>query len=90
MQNCDNSIVSDTVCIRWKISRETVDVIAGPFHLGQHTVEPLQRAVQVQFDPTGSRCDRLTSIFRTPTFDKADSYGAHACQRVDRLEALGY
>jgi len=58
-------------------------------HLSQDAVQPLQRSVQMHFDPTRRRRDRLSTIIGAPAFDETDANRAHACQRVDRFETLG-
>ena len=46
-------------------------------HLRQDAVEPLQRSVEVKFDPTWRRRDRLSAVLGAPALDEAHSDGAH-------------
>lgn len=44
-----------------QLLRHAGAVDAGRTHLGEHFVQPLQRAVQVQLDPAGGASHSLTS-----------------------------
>ena len=46
-------------------------------HLRQDPVEPLERSVEVKFDPTRRRRDGLAAVLGAPALDEAHSDGAH-------------
>lgn len=56
--------------------------------MSEHPVEPLERAVQVQFDPTRRRRDRLAAVLGAPAFHEAHSDRAHPRELVNSLKAL--
>ena len=60
----------------------------GRSHLGQNAVQPLQRPIEVQLNPTGCGGYSLPTIFCTPTLDKTHADGATPCQLIDGLKAL--
>lgn len=49
----------------------------GGTHLGQHLVQPLEGAVEMQLDPAGGAGDRLPSVLCSPALNEAHSDGAH-------------
>jgi len=63
-------------------------VIARAAHLGQDLVQPLQGAVEVNFDPAGSRCNVLSVILCAPAFDERHPDRAHLGQLVHSLESV--
>ena len=54
----------------------------------EDSVEPLERSVEMELDPTRSRRHSLPSILGTPAFDEAQSDSAHPRQLVNSLETL--
>jgi len=57
-------------------------------HLCKDSIQPLERAVEVDFNPAGNRCYRLSSVVGSPSLDEAHSNGAHSGELVDCLESL--
>ena len=64
------------------------DVVAGAAHLGEHLVQPLEGAVQVDLDPAGGGSHILPVIFCAPTLDKGHPDGAHLGQLVHGLKSV--
>lgn len=62
-------------------------VDAGRAHLGENLVQPLQRAIEMQFYPAGGAGHCLTSVLCSPTLDKTHANGAHSGELVDGLKA---
>ena len=62
-------------------------IFGGP-HLGQDPVEPLEGAVEVDFDPAGGRGDVLPMIISAPPFDEGHADRAHLSQVEDGLVPL--
>lgn len=56
--------------------------------MGEDPIQPLQRSVEVQLDPAGSRGDCLPAVLGAPALDKTHADGAHPGQLVHGLEAL--
>lgn len=57
-------------------------------HLGEHLVQPLERPVQMDFNPTGRRGHILAMILRTPALHERHPDRAHLRQLVDGLESI--
>ena len=57
-------------------------------HLRQHLVQPLQRAVEVDLDPTGCAGDVLTMVLGAPALHKAHTDCAHLGQLVNSLKTV--
>lgn len=57
-------------------------------HLREDLIQPLQRPVQMNFDPARCRGHHLPTIFHPPSLHEADSYGAHPSQLEHLLETL--
>jgi hypothetical protein len=57
-------------------------------HLREDFIQPLQRAVEVHFDPAGGRRDVLPVVFCAPALHEAHADGAHLGELVHRLEAV--
>ena len=64
------------------------DDVLGAAHLGEHLVQPLEGAVQVDLDPAGGRSHILSVILSAPTLDEGHPDGAHLGQLVDGLEPV--
>lgn len=69
-------------------SGETSNSIAGPAHLLEHSVEPLQRAIKMEFNPAGSSRDGLPSILGTPALHERQTNFTHVGQCVHLLIAM--
>lgn len=54
----------------------------------QDFVQPLERPIEVQLDPTGRGSDGLATIFRAPAFDETHPNRAHPRQLVNRFKPL--
>ena len=57
-------------------------------HLRQDLIQPLERTVQVNFDPAGGGSHHLPSVFYPPALDKTDSYRTHPRQLKHLLKSL--
>lgn len=54
----------------------------------ENPIQPLQRSVEVQFDPAWGRGHCLSPVFGAPTFDKTHPDRAHPGELIDGLKAL--
>ena len=54
----------------------------------QDLIQPLQWTVEVDFHPTGSARDILSTVISTPALHKAKMNAAHLGQLVGGLEAM--
>jgi len=57
-------------------------------HLSENFVQPLQRAVEMELDPTRGAGDVLAMVLGAPPLDEAHPDRAHLGEFVDRLEAM--
>jgi len=57
-------------------------------HLSEYFIKPLQRPVQVDFNPARSTGHVLTMIFGAPAFDKRHSDCAHFGEFIDGFETM--
>ena len=63
-------------------------MVAGAAHLGEHLVQPLEGAVQVDLNPAGGGGDVLPVVLRPPALHEGHPDGAHLGQLVHSLEAV--
>ena len=56
--------------------------------MGEDAIEPLQRPVEVQFNPARRRRDSLAPVLGAPALDKTHADRAHSRQLVDGFESL--
>ena len=63
-------------------------MVAGAAHLGEHLVQPLEGAVQVDLNPAGGGGDVLPVVLRPPALHEGHPDGAHLGQLVHRLEPV--
>ena len=54
----------------------------------EDSVQPLQRAMKMNLNPTRRTSDVLAMVLGTPPLHKAHSDSAHLCECVDSLKAL--
>lgn len=60
----------------------------GRSHLSEHLIQPLQRSIQVNLDPAGSRGDVLSVVFRPPALHEAQANSTHLGQLKNCLVAV--
>ena len=63
-------------------------MVAGAAHLGEHLVQPLEGAVQVDLNPAGGGGDVLPVVLRPPALHEGHPDGAHLGQLVHSLKAV--
>lgn len=62
--------------------------VVGRTHLGKDFIQPLERAMQVYFNPAGGASNILPVVFRSPALHEAHSNSAHFGEFIHCLEPM--